>query len=87
MKKKRFLGCPKVTFQPGFQPGTIEFPTYLPNYLTRPNDFDYPTTCVFLCFSIHLLGGLTIHYFLHYFRHDMFSYVIADAIANTLSIL
>ena len=22
-------------------------PTYLPNYLTRPNDLGYPTICVF----------------------------------------
>ena len=47
--------------------------------LTRPNDLGYPTICVFRCFLMHLLGGLTINYF----RHYMFSYGIADAVANT----
>ena len=32
-KKKRFLGRHEVTFfQTGFEPGTFELPTYLPNY-------------------------------------------------------
>ena len=58
-------------------------PTYLPNYLTRPNDLGYSTVCVFRCFLMHLLGGLIINYF----RHYMFSYVFADAVANTSLIL
>ena len=58
-------------------------PTYLPNYLTRPNDLGYPTIRVFRCFLMQLLGGLIINYF----RHYMFSHVIADAVANTSLIL
>ena len=58
-------------------------PTYLPNYLTRPNDLGYPTIRVFRCFLMHLLGGLNINYF----RHYMFSHVIADAVANPSLIL
>ena len=78
-RKKNFRDCPKDTlFQTGFEPATFEFPNYLPNYLTRPNDLGYPTICVFRCFLMHLLGGLIINYF----RHYMFSYVISDAVAN-----
>ena len=55
----------------------------LPNYLTCPNDLGYPTICVFRCFLMHLVEDLTISYF----RHYMFSYVIADAVANTPLIL
>ena len=51
-------------------------PTY--NYLTCPNDLGYPTICVFRCFLIDLVEDLTINYFRH-----MFSYVIADTVANT----
>ena len=58
-------------------------PTYLPTYLICPNDLSYPTTCVFSCFLMHLLGGSIINYF----RYYMFSHVIADAIANTSPIL
>ena len=61
----------------------LYLPTYLPNYLTRPNDLGYPTIRVFRCFLMHLLGGLIINYF----RHYMFSHVIADAVANTSLIL
>ena len=78
-RKKKFQDCPKDTlFQIGFEPATFEFLSYLPNYQTRPNDLGYLTICVFRCFLMHLLGGLTINYF----RHYMFSYVIADAVAN-----
>ena len=83
-RKKKFRDCPKDTlFQTGFEPATCEFPTYLSNYLTCPNDLGYPTICVFRCFLMHLVGDLTINYF----RHYMFSYVIADAVANTSLIL
>ena len=78
-RKKKFQDCPKDTlFQTGFESATFEFPTYLPNYLTPPKDLGYSTICVFRWFLMHLLGGLTINYF----RHYMFSYVIADAVAN-----
>ena len=78
-KKKKFRDCPKDTlFQTGLEPATFEFPTYLPNYITRPNDLGYPTICVFRCFLMHLLGCLIINYF----RHYAFSYVIPDAVAN-----
>ena len=78
-KEKKIRDCPKDTlFQTGFEPATFEFHTYLPNYLTRPNDFGYPTICVFRCFLMHLLGSLTINYL----RHYMFSYVISDAVPN-----
>ena len=80
-ENKGFLSCPKVTLlQTGFEPGTFEFPTctYVQNYLARPNDFGYPTTWCIPMFLMNLLGGLTINYF----RHYMFSYVIADAIAT-----
>ena len=74
-----FRDCPKDTlFQTGFEPATFEFPTYLPIYLTCPNDFGYPTIRVFRCCLMHLPGGLTINYF----RHYMFSYLISDAVAN-----
>ena len=80
--ENKFRDCPKETlFQTGFEPATFEFPTYLPNYLTCPNDLGYSTIC--RCFLMHLLGGLTINYF----RHYMFSYVIADAVANMSLIL
>ena len=83
-RKKRFVDCPKNTlFQTRFEPGTFEFSAYQLNYLTRPKDLGYPTICVFRCFLMHLLGGLTINYFQHY----MFLYIIADAIANTSLIL
>ena len=82
-KKKMFETVPDTLFQTGFEPATFEFPTYLPNYLTCPNDLGYPTICVFRCFLMHLVGDLTINYF----RHFMFSYVIADAVANTSLIL
>ena len=82
-KKKNFETVPDTLFQTGSEPATFEFPIYLPNYLTRPNDLGYPTICVFRCFLMHLLGGLIINYF----RHYMFSYVIADAVANTSLIL
>ena len=50
-KEKKTRDCPKDTlFQTGFEPATFEFPTYLPNYLTCPNDLGYPTICVFRCF-------------------------------------
>ena len=66
-RKKKFRDCPKVTlFQTGFKPATFEFPTYLLNYLTRLNDLGDPTICVFRCFLMHLLGGLTVNYFRHY---------------------
>ena len=78
-KKKLLKTVPDTLFQTGFEPATFEFPIYLPNYLTRPNDLGYPTICVFQCFLMHLLGGLIINYF----RHYMFSNVIADAVANT----
>ena len=79
-KEKKIQDSPKDTlFQTGFEFATFEFLTYLPNYLTRPNDLGYPTICVFRCFLMHLLGGLTINYF----RHYMFSYLISDAVANT----
>ena len=82
-RKKKFRSVPDTLFQTGFEPATFEFPTYLPNYLTRPNDLGYPTIRVFRCFLMHLLGGLIINYF----RHYMFSYVIPDAVANTSLIL
>ena len=83
-EKEKFQDCPKDTlFQTEFEPATFEFPTYVRNYLTRPNDLGYNTICVFRCFLMHLLGGLAINYF----RHYMFSYVIADAVANTSVIL
>ena len=41
-----------ILFQTGFEPATFEFPTYLPNYLTRPNDLGYPTIRVFPCFHV-----------------------------------
>ena len=83
-RKKKYRDSPKDTlFQTGFKPATFEFPTYLPNYLTCPNDLGYPTIRVFRCFLMHLLGDLTINYS----RHYMFSYVIADAVANTSLIL
>ena len=83
-RKKKFRDCPKDTFfHTGFEPATFEFPTYLPNYLTCPKDLGYPTICVFRCFLMHLVGDLTINYF----RHYMFSNVIADAFANTSRIL
>ena len=45
---KKIRHCPKDTlFQTGFEPATFEFPTYLPNYLTCPNDLGYPTICVY----------------------------------------
>ena len=79
-RKKKFRDCSKDTlFQNGFEPATFEFSTYLPNYLTCPNDLVYPTICVLRCFLMHLLGELTINYF----RHHIVSYVIADAVANT----
>ena len=82
-RKKKFRYCPKdKLFQSGFDPVTF-FPTYLPNYLTRPNDLGYPTICVFRCFLMHLLGGFTINNFCYY----MLPYVIADAVANTSLIL
>ena len=38
-KKKIFAFLPKVTLVgTGFESGTVEFPTYLSNYVTRPND-------------------------------------------------
>ena len=77
-EKKNFRTVPDTLFQTGFKPATFEFPTYLPNYLTRPKDLGYPNICVFRWFLMHVLGGLTINYF----RHYMFSYVIADAVAN-----
>ena len=50
-KEKKIRDRPKDTlFQTGFEPATFEFPTYLPNYLTRPNDLGCPTICVFRCF-------------------------------------
>ena len=58
-------------------------PTHLPNYITRPNDLGYPTIRVFRYFLMHVLGGLIINYF----RHYMFSHVIADAVVNTSLIL
>ena len=58
-------------------------PTYLPNYVTRPNDLGYPTIRVFRCFLMHLLGGLITNYF----RHYLFTHVIADAVANTSLLL
>ena len=78
-RKKKFRDCPKDTlFQTGFEPATFEFPGYLPK-LTCPNDLGYLTICIFRCFLMHLVGDLTINYF----RHYMFSYVIADTVANT----
>ena len=66
-REKKYQDCLKDTlFQTGFEPATFEFPTYLSNYLTRPNGLGYPTICVFRCFLMHLLGGLTINYFRHY---------------------
>ena len=44
--KKNFETVPDTLFQTGFEPATFEFPTYLPNYLTRPNNLGYPTICV-----------------------------------------
>ena len=58
-------------------------PTYLTTYLTCPNDLGYPTICEIRCFLMHLVGDLTINHF----RHYMFSYVIADTVANTSLIL
>ena len=46
-RKKNFETVPDTFFQTGFEPATFEFPTYLPNYLTRPNDLGYPTIRVF----------------------------------------
>ena len=61
-KGKNIRDCPKDTlFQTEFKPATFRFPTYLPNYLTGPDDLGYPTICVFRCFL--MLGGLTINYF------------------------
>ena len=73
--RNRFLDCPQDTFTVSYLP--------LLSYLTRPNDLGYPTSCEFRSFLMHLLGGLTINYF----RHYMFSYVIADTVANTSLIL
>ena len=56
-RKKKFRDCLNDTlFQTGFEPATFEFPMYLPNYLTYPNNLGYPTICVFRCFLMHLVG-------------------------------
>ena len=37
------------------------------NYLTRFNDLVYPSTCVFLCYLLHIIRGLTLDYFRQYY--------------------
>ena len=53
-EKKRFLAyCPKVTsVGTRFEPAIFELPTYLFNYLTRPNDLGYSDYLYMLVFLL-----------------------------------